>query len=215
MLLEPKKTFIAYRCPSCGEAVLGLVGSFALHADMLRLKCPCGGSHMSVYVTKDKKIRLSVPCLFCAKDHSYLLSESVFFDKDIFCLTCGATGMDTAFLGEEERVREALTENENELNRMLKEAGASSIADILQERRAEEEEALPDAQIYDIVRFVVKELEADGEIHCPCNSGSYEFDVLPHGIRVFCPTCGADYVFPADSVAAAQDFLQCNHLELK
>ncbi len=215
MLLEPKQTFIAYRCPSCGQAVLGIVGAFALKADMLRLKCPCGDSHMTVMITPDKKIRLSVPCLFCEKDHSFLLSESVFFQKELFLLNCSMTGMDIAFLGSEDKVNDALKANEEELNLILKEAGAASLSDILRKKKEEEEEVLPDAQVYDIVRFVVKELEADGAIHCPCGSGSYDFEVVPNGIRVFCPTCDAEYIFPANSVAAAQEFLQCDDLTLQ
>ena len=215
MVSEPKNTFIAYRCPTCGGAVLGIVGSFALKADMLRLKCPCGSSHLTAMITSDKKIRLSVPCLFCEKEHHYMLSENVFFQKDIFLLTCPNTGMDMAFLGEEEKVASALKANEEELNRILREAGASSLNDILQKKKEEEEEALPDAPTYATLRCVVKALAAHGPTHCPCESGSYDFDVVPNGIRVFCPSCDAEYIFPADSVSAAQDFLQCDNLNLE
>mgnify|MGYP003294672595 CR=1 FL=1 len=41
MILSPKETVIAYRCPDCGEATVGLVGRFALSANMVRLKCSC------------------------------------------------------------------------------------------------------------------------------------------------------------------------------
>lgn len=214
MIIEPKKTFVAYRCPSCGQAVIGFAGAFALKADMLRLKCPCGESHMTITITPEKKIRLSVPCLFCAKDHNFVLSQELFYGKDLFLLNCTYTGLDVGFIGEQKKVEEALSENEKQLNKIFTEMGVSSPEEIYKMKKTPEEE-LPDAQIYDIVRFVVKELEADGAIECPCHSGSYDFEVLEHGIRVFCPDCDAEYIFPADSVAAAQEFLQCDHLELK
>ena len=55
MIIEQKQTHIAYHCPHCGTAVLGYVGEFALSADMLKLKCDCGQSEMTVTYTNDKK----------------------------------------------------------------------------------------------------------------------------------------------------------------
>ena len=214
MVIQPKETYVAYRCPYCGQAVIGFAGSFALSADMLRLKCPCGESHMTISITREKKIRLSVPCLFCDKEHSYVLSQELFYGKDIFLLNCSNTGLDIGFIGDEKKISAELARTEGELNQLFREIGVGSPSDILKKKRTPEEE-LPDAQIYDIVRFVVKELEADGAITCPCQSGSYDFEVLQNGIRVFCPECDAEYIFPADSVAAAQEFLQCDSLELR
>ncbi len=214
MIIEPKKTFIAYRCPACGQAVKGLVGSFSMKADMLRLKCPCGESHMTVTITPEKKLRLSVPCLFCAKDHSFVLSQEIFFGKDLFLLNCAYTGLDIAFLGEEEKVEAAIRENDRTLEKLFADMGLVSPQELYRRQHAPEEE-LPDAQIYDIVRFVVRELEADGAIDCPCHGGQYDFEVVENGIRVFCPDCDAEYIFPADSVAAAQEFLHCDSLKLE
>jgi predicted RNA-binding Zn-ribbon protein involved in translation (DUF1610 family) len=214
MIIEPKKTFIAYRCPACGQAVKGLVGSFSMKADMLRLKCPCGESHMTVTVTPEKKLRLAVPCMFCAKDHSYILSQEIFFGKELFLLNCAYTGLDIAFLGEEAKVEEAIRENDKALEKLFSEMGLVSPQELYRRQRTPEEE-LPDAQIYDIVRFVVRELEADGAIDCPCHGGQYDFEVVENGIRVYCPDCDAEYIFPADSVAAAQEFLHCDSLKLE
>lgn len=214
MILQPKETYVAYRCPYCGEAVIGFVGSFALSADMLRLKCPCGESHMRIEVTREKKIRLSVPCLFCERDHSYILSQELFYGKEVFLLNCVGTGLDIGVIGSEEKVRQELVRTEEELKKIFEEIGVGSPADILR-KKPTPEELLPDAQIYDIVRFVVKELEAEGAVSCPCQSGSYDIEMLEGGIRVYCPECHAEYIFPANSVSAAQEFLQCDRIELK
>ena len=37
-----------------------------------------------------------------------------------------------------------------------------------------EGEILPDPAVYDTLRFVVKDLEAEGKIDCPCHSGCYD-----------------------------------------
>ena len=136
------------------------------------------------------------------------------YGKEVFLLNCVGTGLDIGVIGSEEKVRQELVRTEEELNKLFREIGVGSPADILR-KKPTSEELLPDAQVYDIVRFIVKELEAEGAVSCPCQSGSYDIEMLEGGIRVYCPECHAEYIFPADSVSAAQDFLQCDSIELK
>jgi len=58
MVLNPKETTLAYRCPHCGAGVMSIVGLFTLTADMLKLKCDCGKSELTV-VYSDGKVRLT------------------------------------------------------------------------------------------------------------------------------------------------------------
>ena len=88
MVLETKKTTVAYRCPHCGAGIMSAVDIFALKADMIKLKCTCGKSEMSVVDTKDGKVRLTVPCMLCAQPHIFTVSNSLFFGKDLFVLPC-------------------------------------------------------------------------------------------------------------------------------
>ena len=89
MVLESKQTTIAYRCPKCGAGVMSVVGLFSLSGDMVKLKCTCGESEMQAVLRReDKQIRLTVPCIFCNKPHTYNVSESLFFGKEIFLLPC-------------------------------------------------------------------------------------------------------------------------------
>ena len=211
MLLNQKKTNVAYRCPRCGSAVVGMAGSFALSAAMIKLKCPCGQSELTMAYTNDKKIRLDVPCLFCGTKHNYLLSQNVFFGRDLFLINCAYTNFDIGFIGTEENLNREIERSDAELNEVLNEVGVTSLDQL---SRPESEPELPDAHIYDIVRFLIRELEADGQIDCPCHNGEYEVEMRPEGIRVFCLNCGGEYLFSADSVSAAQDFLNCDHLKL-
>ncbi len=210
MVLDQKKTHIAYRCPRRGCAATGFARAFAPTADMLRLKCPCGESEMTMAATPDKKVRLSVPCLFCPQNHQFVVSQSIFFGRDLFLLNCPYTNIDICFIGKEDKVEEEITRNTEELNRLFEEIGSP----IATQRVHTPESVLPDAQIYDIIRFLVKDLEAEGAISCPCHGGEYETEITAEGIRVFCLSCGASHLFAADSVAAAQEFLSCDRLEL-
>ena len=171
MAYIPKQRNIAYRCPGCGSAVIGLVGKFALHANMLRLKCSCGDEQSLDITMADGKIRLSVPCLFCRQNHSYVVSESLFFENDRFLLNCPYSNMDIAIIGDEETVNQELARTEAELNMLMKNLEAEELSDI-QPEDMPEAEILPDPAVYDTLRFVVKDLEAEGKLNCPCGKGS-------------------------------------------
>ena len=101
MVLKQKGTTVTYRCPKCGSWVTSLVGVFSLTADILRLKCPCGESEMDILHTKEKKVRMSVPCFLCPQPHSYTVSAPLFYDKELFALPCPYSGVDISFLGKE------------------------------------------------------------------------------------------------------------------
>ncbi len=215
MVLDTKTSYVAYRCPKCGFAIYGIAGQFALASQqMLKIKCQCGGSEMVINTTKDKKLRVSVPCLFCGQNHNYVVSQNVFFGEEPFYLSCPYAHMDIGFIGTKEQVDEAVEKSEEELNELFREMNISSLDELHSSADVDPDEIISDAQIYDIVRFLIKELEADGAIDCPCHSGQYDFDINDRGISVFCPVCGAEYVFPTDSVSAAADFLNCDHLTL-
>ena len=63
MILENKKTTIAYRCPACGSGVMSAVDIFRLSADMVKLKCTCKHSEMTAVQTGDGKADGSVYCM--------------------------------------------------------------------------------------------------------------------------------------------------------
>jgi len=214
MVLQPKQRNIAYRCPGCGSAVIGLVGKFALHANMLRLKCSCGNEQSLDITLKDGKIRLSVPCLFCRQNHSYVVSESLFFDSERFLLNCPYSNMDIAFIGDEDVVTQDLSRTEAELNMLMKNLEAEELSDI-QPEDMPEAEILPDPAVYDTLRFVVKDLEADGKLSCPCGKGPYDLRFTDSGMQVWCESCGASYDFEATSPTMAEEYLDLDEIILK
>lgn len=214
MAYIPKQRNIAYRCPGCGSAVIGLVGKFALHANMLRLKCSCGDEQSLDIPMADGKIRLSVPCLFCRQNHSYVVSESLFFENDRFLLNCPYSNMDIAIIGDEETVNQELARTEAELNMLMKNLEAEELSDI-QPEDMPEAEILPDPAVYDTLRFVVKDLEAEGKLHCPCGKGPYDLRFTDGGMQVWCDSCGATYDFNATSPTMAEEYLELDEIRLK
>lgn len=220
MVIEQKQTHIAYHCPHCGTAVLGYVGEFALAADMLKLKCACGKSELTVTYTNDKKVRLSVPCLFCDTPHNFVVTQSLFFEKETFLLGCPYMGVDICFMGKPEALQKELDRSAKELNTLFEENGLSlpanqSDGNDEDENEDADEELLTDPQVYDIVRFVVSDLSAEGAVKCPCGIGGYEVEIVSKGVRVYCLECGAERIFPINSVGAAMDFLHCEEIVLE
>lgn len=216
MVLESKNTTIAYRCPVCGAGVMSMVGVFSLSANMFKLKCSCGGSHMDINVQSDGNIRLTVPCVFCPNPHVFTVSRSLFFGRDIFLLPCPIYGIDISFIGHEEDVSAELERTEAELREMLEANGISDINALLGDVNEDEEDddPLSDPQIYDIVMFVIKDLQEAGDIRCSCGNGPYSIDIFDDCIRVTCDECGDFEDVPTDSTIAANAFLHADHLEL-
>ena len=214
MVKTPPSTHIAYRCPECGTIIYGFVGKFALAANMLRLKCSCGHSALDITITNDKKIRISAPCIFCKQNHNYTVSQSIFFERDIFLLNCPYANMDICFIGDKEKIDQEAERTAKELERLLIDLEAESIKD-MQPTDVNEEDVLPDAVVYDTIRFLIKDLECEGKIDCPCHSGNYDLRFCKEGIQVYCPTCEATHVFDTSSAAASEEYLGIDSLKLK
>lgn len=216
MQTNPRQRHIAYRCPECGTATVGIIGKFALKANMIRLKCPCEkSSTLEINITDSGKIKLSVPCIFCKQNHTYTVAESLVFERDRLLLSCPYSGSDITVAADEKTVSDELSRMGEELETVLKGFEAESLEDI-QPQEMNEDEILPDPAVYDTVRFVVKELEAEGNLHCPCGIGEgYELRFADGGIDVYCPRCGASRLLSTEGVGMSEEYLTLDSLELK
>lgn len=214
MVLEPKQTTIAYRCPHCGGGVMSAVSLFSLKGSMIRLKCDCGKSHMEVVPTTDGKLRLSVPCIICPKPHQYTVSEKLFFGKELFVLPCPYSDINICMMGEVNHVKAELSRTELQLLELMEEHGIQSFEALHEEAN----ETVTDPQVLEIVLFVIRDLDEEGKIHCRCGEGeehSFDAEILAEGVRVTCTKCGATKLIPTDSMLAAHDFLHCDTLRLE
>lgn len=216
MVIEPKRTTVAYRCPACGQSVMSAVDIFSLNAAMVKLKCECGGSELTAVDADDGRVRLSVPCLACPKPHVFTVNRSVFFGKDIFLLPCPYTNLDVGFLGSPEAVGGELERVRLELVELL---GEGALEGLTEQAQSHEDNDGQDADpcVADIVRYVVRELLEDGHVFCNCPEhvcNDCETELTDDGIRVSCRDCGASALVKTDSLIRAYDFLNADSLTL-
>ena len=214
MILENKNTVAAFRCPRCGKAVKSELNVFRLSAAMLRLKCPECDEAMTVVKRGDGKLRLTVPCLFCAHPHNLTISENTFFDSDLFTVPCALSGLDVLFCGREKQVDAALQKSGEELDRILSEAGLDNLSAL---KRTDEERV--DPAVENVVHFLLCELEDEGKITCYCKEEGetplYDFQILSERVRIFCRCCNAEATLPLRSEADAEDFIKIDRIDLK
>lgn len=213
MVLDSKQTTVAYRCPHCGAGVLSAVNVFSLSADMVKLKCDCGKSEMTIIRGHDGKLRLTVPCIFCPNPHSFTVSPTLFYDRELFVLPCPYSDVNICCMGDTNLVKAELARTELELLDIMEENGISDFSVLHEDTSG----VLTDPQIFDIVMFVIHDLEAEGKISCRCKDGDgeYEAEVLDDAIRVRCTRCGAEQLIPTDSCLGAHAFLNCDRLHLE
>lgn len=211
MIIEPKKTTLAFRCPSCGGVPTTIADFFSVSGDLFKLKCDCGGSFMTIKKEGKDSYRLSVPCVSCPHPHEYVLSKNVFFNSESFIIPCSLCGIDICFLGKEDKVSEAINYSNEQIVKML---GDYTIQQI---KTKDNDLNIVDPQVMEIVRFVVNDLHEEGKIYCNCkdNDGDFVVDILDDFVSINCKKCGAKAIIPADSTISAHDFLNADHITLK
>lgn len=217
MILNSRETCIAYRCPYCGVGIKSMVGVFSLSGAMKKLKCSCGASELKIQETSDGKLRITVPCLVCQTEHSFVISSKLFFDKELFVYSCPYSAVDLVFLGTPKAVSAALEKSEEELLKMLKEAGLDDFDKLKNNIDKSDDDRPIDPTIYDAVMFTIRDLIDSDEVSCCCAPGDAEYDVAVSDdhVKVYCKTCGASKDIPTDSELASRAFLGVTHLTLE
>lgn len=222
MIIDSKEITLAYRCPKCGKMIFSVVGIFSLSGDLIKLKCECHQSELTLTYTNDRKIRLSIPCFICPTPHNYVLAQSVFFAGNLFRLSCPYSGIDIAFIGTKDEVIKASEKADEEFIRLLSEAGVEDFATFADAKEMDDEQNdlnIPDSELQSIIHFMLCELEDEGNISCRCGKakGHYQFKFVGEkldNVLIYCEECSASISVPITDVAQAHAFLNTENLKL-
>ena len=99
MAKDTKRT-LAYLCPSCRQSVIVERSIFQLAAAPNVLPCPCGKSALRVEL-EGSQARLSVPCLFCQKEHTVVCSAHAFLHEKALAYGVKLSGATVHFVSPE------------------------------------------------------------------------------------------------------------------
>lgn len=181
MRLDEKKT-LAYFCPACRQAVIAEKSVFALSASAAEISCLCGGSHIRAELAEGK-FRLTVPCLFCGREHTVACSAASFLNADALAFSCAASGLDCCYAGDADRVAAAM-------------ARQQAVVDKLDADRGERG-AFLNPVVMEEVLSELRDIAARDKISCRCGERRYRLKVHYSSIDVICAACGATARIPA------------------
>ena len=183
-MVEEAKRTLAYLCPACRQSVAVERSVFQLAASANELPCPCGKSSLRVELMGDR-VKLTVPCLFCGKDHSVTCSSHAFLHEKVLAFSCAASGLDCCYVGEEGPVFAATARLERAADKLK------------EEQAAEEKAAFLDEIVMHEVLSEVKDIAARGGVSCACGSREWKLKVNYSSIDLICAQCGAQMRIPA------------------
>lgn len=174
---EEKRT-IGYICPVCGKAVLVERTAFQLAAANNTLPCPCGKSEL-VIEQKGDRCLVTVPCLFCAKDHRTACSYDALLKEKLVSLSCSASGLGICYVGEKESVFAAMEKLEAAVDKLRLDDQMETRGTFL------------DDVVMGEVLAELKDIAARGGIKCGCGASDYGIKVGYSSVDVVCAHCGA------------------------
>lgn len=189
MLQEPVRT-IGFFCPSCRQAVIVERSAFQLAASNSKVECPCEVSSLQVEMFNDK-VRLTVPCLFCEEDHTVTCSAHAFLQEKIIAFSCGVSGLDCCYVGEEDLVFAAMRKLEETVDGLESEAASTGM--FMNEVVMEE---------------ILEELRDIGQreaISCTCGSKQFSLKVSYSSVELLCSQCGGALKIPATTLADIEE----------
>lgn len=190
--MPEKNRTIGYICPVCGKAVVVERSPFQLAAADSTLPCPCGKSELTIHQRGDH-CQITVPCLFCAKDHQTVCSTQALLEEKLLVLSCSASGLGCCFIGGEDEVFRAMEKLEHAVDKLR--------LDDQEETRG----VFLDEVVMGEVLAELKDIAARGGIACGCGSKDYGIKVGYSSVDVVCAACGATLRLPAATLDDVDD----------
>ena len=190
MSVQEATRTIAYICPHCRQSVIVEKSLFALAAAPVKIPCPCGKSALEVEFLADK-VKMTVPCLFCSREHHVTCSSTAFVREKALAFSCSASGLDCCYIGEESAVFAATARLEQAVDKLERDAG--------------EEQVFLDEIVMHEVLSELKDIAQRGGISCACGSKDWSFQVNYSSVDLMCARCGAQMRIPAATADDIED----------
>lgn len=181
-MVQETKRFLAYICPHCAQSVIVERNLFSLAAAPVHIKCPCGKSELGVEFLPNR-VQLTVPCLFCGREHTVSCSSHAFIREKALAFSCAASGLDCCYVGEEGPVYAATARLEQAVDKLGEDPAING--------------AFLDEIVMEEILSELKDIARRGGISCTCGSRRWGFDVNFSSVDLYCQDCGGRYRVPA------------------
>ena len=182
---EPVRT-LAFLCPKCRQPVIADRTVFSLCAARTEIPCPCGGSKLEIDPL-ETGVNLTVPCVFCQKEHRVTVPMQSFLHERTLGLSCGASGLDCCYVGEEGPVYAAVMRLEEALDRLPQEA---------QGQEDEKAPFLNELVMHEVLEEL-RDIAARGGVSCTCGSHQWSLRIHYASLELVCAICGGKLRIPA------------------
>lgn len=199
-MVEEAKRTIAYLCPACHQAVVAEKTVFSLAAAPGKIPCPCGKSALKTEIVGDR-VKLTVPCLFCEKEHTVTCSTHAFLHEKALAFACAASGLDCCYVGEEGPVFAAMERLEEAVDKLEATAG--------------EKGTFLDEIIMHEILSELRDIAQRGGISCTCGSKEWRLQVNFSSVDLICGHCGRALRIPAATADDLEDLCCKNTLLIK
>ena len=181
-MVQETKRFLSYICPHCMQSVIVERDLFSLAAAPAHIKCPCGKSELKVEFFPNR-VQITVPCLFCGREHMVSCSSHAFIREKALAFSCAVCGLDCCYVGEEGPVYSATARLEQAVDKLGEDAAHQG--------------AFLNEIVMEEILSELKDIAERGGIRCTCGSEKWGFQVNFSSVDLFCQACGSKYRIPA------------------
>lgn len=185
-MLISTQTTLALRCPGCGKLGFYTLSRFAVSGGKRsRYTCECGAC-MAVIGSKNKsEVILQVECMLCEQSHVMTYKSTRLWDNKLKAILCEESGLETGFIGPCEQVKECVQHLDRSMQEMAEDMGYDKYF------------FNPDI-MYKILEQL-KKMTEEGKITCSCGADELEIEAYPDRIELYCASCDAVGVIPAET----------------
>lgn len=201
MLIDTRIT-IAYKCTSCGSFEFFNVSLFILPVKKHGIfSCRCRKSCIVLKQEGENNYLISIPCIGCGDEHTYLLTKRNIISGDQVVFSCPETGMQICFIGRDEAVRKKIDSLEEEFDELMDMYGYESYFTNTQ-------------VMFDMVNRI-HDIALNGKLYCECGSTDIEMIMLSECIFLHCGKCGGNKQIPASKNKDLKDVLAAEQIILR
>lgn len=196
------QTYIAFRCPQCGEVGIEQISLFHFSGGAkVILTCDCGAECVTVTQVKER-FQMHVVCAACLDTHTYSIRRQAFFGKLLTTFYCPNSQIGVLSVGSEALAMTDMRRQDEAFEELFGESGLSFLSDEVQ---LESEQVMLQA----IDR--IHELASLGNVFCRCGSHNISFRINSDSLELVCEQCG---VFERIAAASEEDLAQLQNREL-